>query len=45
MREIEIESTNRRAESGEDASSVIVADMGFERERTAPAPPTSESKR
>jgi cytochrome c biogenesis protein ResB len=36
MREIECESTNRRAKSGEDAKSIIVADMGFERERTAP---------
>jgi len=40
MQEIEVESTNRRAESGETAASVIVADMGFERERAAPAPPS-----
>jgi DNA-binding transcriptional ArsR family regulator len=39
MREIEAESTNRRAASGEEAVSVIVADMGFERARTAPTPP------
>lgn len=39
MQEIEAESTNRRAESGERAASIIVADMGFERERTAPRPP------
>lgn len=39
MREIEADATNRRAESGEDAVSVIVADMGFERARTAPTPP------
>jgi hypothetical protein len=39
MREIEAEATNRRAESGEEAVSVIVADMGFERARKAPAPP------
>lgn len=38
-REIEAESTNRRAESGEDAKSVIGAIMGFPRERTAPDPP------
>jgi DNA-binding transcriptional ArsR family regulator len=38
MREIECESTDRRAKSGEEAKSIIVADMGFERERTAPAP-------
>jgi DNA-binding transcriptional ArsR family regulator len=41
MREIEAESTNRRVESGEDAASIIVADMGFERERSAPKPPTT----
>ncbi|MDX6626073.1 MAG: hypothetical protein QOE56_1062 [Solirubrobacterales bacterium] len=39
MREIEADATNRRAESGEEAKSIIVGDMGFERERTAPAPP------
>jgi DNA-binding transcriptional ArsR family regulator len=37
--EIEIESTNRRAKSGEEAASIIVGQMGFERERTAPKPP------
>ena len=40
MKEIECEATNRRAESGEDAASIIVAEMGFERERTAPRPPS-----
>lgn len=39
VREIECEATNRRAKSGEDAKSVIVAIMGFLRERTAPEPP------
>lgn len=39
VQEIEVESTNRRAKSGEAAASVIVAHMGFERERTAPTPP------
>jgi hypothetical protein len=39
VREIECEATNRRAESKEDAESVIVAIMGFPRERTAPDPP------
>lgn len=39
MQEIECEATNRRAESGEDATSIIAAEMGFERERTAPRPP------
>jgi DNA-binding transcriptional ArsR family regulator len=38
MREIEAEAANRRAETGEEAVSIIVADMGFERARTAPAP-------
>lgn len=41
VQEIEVESTNRRAESGEDATSVVVAHMGFERERTAPRPPAN----
>lgn len=36
MREIEAEATNRRAQSGEDAVSIVVADMGFERARNAP---------
>jgi DNA-binding transcriptional ArsR family regulator len=39
MQEIEAESTNRRVKSGEDAVSIVVADMSFERERTAPRPP------
>ncbi len=37
--EIEAESLNRRVESGDDAASIIVAQMGFERERAAPVPP------
>jgi DNA-binding transcriptional ArsR family regulator len=41
IREIEAESTNRRARSGEEAKSIIVANMGFERERTAPLPPAN----
>jgi DNA-binding transcriptional ArsR family regulator len=41
MQEIEAESTNRRAESGEEAASIIVAGMGFERERSAPRPPAA----
>lgn len=41
VREIEAESTNRRATSGEDAKSIIVADMSFERERTSPTPPAT----
>lgn len=41
MREIEGEATGRRAESGEEAESIVVADMGFKRERTAPSPPAT----
>jgi DNA-binding transcriptional ArsR family regulator len=37
-REIEAESINRCAESGEEAVSIIVSQMGFQRERTAPRP-------
>jgi len=36
IQEIEAESSSRRIESGEEAKSIIVAGMGFERERTAP---------
>jgi DNA-binding transcriptional ArsR family regulator len=40
--EIEVESTNRRAKSGEETDSIIVASAGFERARTSPtAPPPS----
>lgn len=38
IQEIEAESTDRRIKSGEEATSIIVADMGFERARSAPAP-------
>jgi DNA-binding transcriptional ArsR family regulator len=44
VQEIEAESTNRRAESGEDAASIVVAHMSFERQRTAPVPPATGSK-
>ena len=37
--EIEAESTSRRATTGEEAKSIIVANMGFERARSAPTPP------
>lgn len=43
MQGIEAESINRRAESGEDAKSIVVAEMGFPRERTAPVPPPAGS--
>lgn len=39
FREIEVESTNRRAESGEDATSILVSQTGFKRARTGPTPP------
>lgn len=39
VREIEAESINRRVKSGEDATSVVVAQLGFKRERTGPTPP------
>jgi len=39
MGEIEAEAANRCAETGEETKSVVVANMGFIRERTAPAPP------
>jgi DNA-binding transcriptional ArsR family regulator len=39
--EIETESTNRRAQTGEDAASIIMGQMGFQRERTAPRPPAT----
>lgn len=39
VQEIEVESINRRARSKEDAASVVVAQLGFRRERTGPTPP------
>jgi DNA-binding transcriptional ArsR family regulator len=43
FQEIEAESTNRRAESGEEAQSIIVTSLGYPRSRTSPheAPPPS----
>lgn len=41
IREIETEAVGRCAGSGEEPKSVIVANMGFERVRTAPAPPAT----
>jgi DNA-binding transcriptional ArsR family regulator len=41
--EIEAEATSRRAESGEEATSYIVAQWGFERVRTAPVPPPAKT--
>jgi DNA-binding transcriptional ArsR family regulator len=38
IRDIEAESTSRRAASGEDAQSIIVTSFGYERSRTSPIP-------
>lgn len=43
IQEIEVESTNRRAESGEDATSMLVTLFGYERARRAPQFPRSEN--
>ena len=43
IQEIEAEATNRRAESGEEATSYVVAEWGFERARTAPTPPSANA--
>lgn len=40
VREIETEAINRCATSGEDAVSLIVAQLGFMRERKGPTPPS-----
>lgn len=37
--EIEAESVDRRIDSGEDSASIVMGQMGFQRERTAPTPP------
>lgn len=44
VQEIEAESAARRVESGEDATSIIVASMGFERCKTSPTPPPPVEK-
>lgn len=43
VQEIEVESTNRRAESGEEATSIIVTQLGYERARKGPqvSPPSA----
>lgn len=43
IEEIEVEATNRRARTGEDASSIIVAQAGFKRARTGPTLPPSSA--
>jgi DNA-binding transcriptional ArsR family regulator len=41
MQEIEAESTNRRVSSGEEAMSIIVSSLGFERSQTSLNPPAT----
>jgi hypothetical protein len=41
--DIEAESTNRRAKSGENVQPIVLAILGFLRERTAPVPPPPSS--
>jgi hypothetical protein len=41
MMEIEVESANRRAESGEPATTYVVTSLGYERSRTSAPPPAS----
>jgi DNA-binding transcriptional ArsR family regulator len=43
IHEIEAASINRCANSGESANSVIVAQLGFKRERTGPTPPSTSA--
>jgi DNA-binding transcriptional ArsR family regulator len=45
LREIEAESTTRRAESGEEAVSIIVSSLGHERFRPAAQPPATFATR
>lgn len=42
IQEIEVESTNRSAESGEETVSIVVCTQGFERCRTSPSPPATQ---
>jgi DNA-binding transcriptional ArsR family regulator len=42
MQDIEVEATNRRVQSGEDAVSIIVTQLGYERARKGPTPPPSQ---
>jgi DNA-binding transcriptional ArsR family regulator len=44
IQEIESESSTRRADSGEEAVSVIVTSQGYERSRTSPTPPATTGK-
>lgn len=44
VQEIEIESTDRRIASGEKAVSMVVCTQGFERFRTSPTPPSTQTE-
>jgi hypothetical protein len=44
VQNIEVESTDRRVESGEEAVSIVVCTQGFERCRTSPAPPATQAE-
>jgi DNA-binding transcriptional ArsR family regulator len=46
IQEIEVESTNRRAKSGEEATSIIVTQLGYERARKGPqaSPPSPDDE-
>jgi DNA-binding transcriptional ArsR family regulator len=43
IQEIEVESTGRRTKSGEEAVSIVVSIMGFERCRTSHTPPATQA--
>lgn len=47
VREIEVESTNRRVKSGEESTSIIVTQLGYQRARKGPqvSPPSPEGER
>jgi len=46
VQEIEVESTNRRATSGEEATSIIVTQLGYQRARKGPtvSPPSPDGE-
>jgi DNA-binding transcriptional ArsR family regulator len=44
VQQIEARSVARRAESGEEAQSIIVTTFGYERSRTSPQPPLTSGK-
>jgi DNA-binding transcriptional ArsR family regulator len=44
LREVEVDATNRRSETGEPAISLLVSLTGFERARKGPEPPRSRNR-